>query len=209
MNLLEIVLGFFAQYGYYFLFLTTALENIPVVGVFLPGEVIVVAAGFAASSGTLDLTAVIMVASLGAFTGSCVSYALGYWGGRSLIEAIAGKVGVDGDRIAAADAYFSSHGPVTVFVGRYMSGVKAFIPALAGAHRMRLPLFMIFGAIGIVTWTLGAALLGFYFGRNWETLIGVVKTFGWALPLAVLLIIGGLWYRRRRAAMVREGSGDS
>ncbi len=202
MVILETLLSLFVAFGYIVLFVATALENIPVVGAFMPGEVIVVAAGFAASSGDFELPIVILIAGLGAFLGSNISYALGRWGGRSLIERIAARLRMDSGKLDKADKYFQTHGPVTVFVGRYMSGVKAFIPALAGAHHMPFGKFMFFSALGIVTWTLIAAYVGFYFGQNWEVLIGVFKAVGWVIPALIVLLIGSLWFlnRRRRSA---------
>lgn len=199
MGSLQIIFRFFLAYGYYFLFLATAGENIPVVGVFLPGELIVVAAGFFAAQGRFELHLVILVACGGAMAGTIASYVLGYKGGRPLIEAIAARFGVDGDRIADADNYFSTHGPLTVFVGRYMTGVKAFIPALAGAHRMRFSGFVVFALMGVVSWTLLAASLGFFFGANWGLLIKLIKTAGWVVFAVISLVIIVI-VRRRRAA---------
>ncbi len=209
MVVLETLLGLFIAFGYFFLFAATALENIPVVGAFMPGEVIVVAAGFAASSGDFELPIVILIACAGAFVGSNISYAIGRWGGRSLIERIAVRLGMDGGKLDAADSYFQTHGPITVFVGRYLSGVKAFIPALAGAHHMPFGKFMFFSTLGIVTWTVIAAYLGFYFGQNWETLVGVFKAVGWVIPALVVLVVGLIWLinRRRRAARGESENG--
>jgi len=210
MAVLETLLGLFIAFGYFVLFAATALENIPVVGALMPGEIIVVAAGFAASRGDFELPMVIVIACLGAFVGSNISYALGYLGGRSLIERIAVRLRMDGDKLKAADSYFQTHGPITVFVGRYMSGVKAFIPALAGTHRMPFGKFLFFSTLGIVTWTVIAAYLGFYFGQNWETLISVFKAVGWVIPTLVVLVIGSIWLldrRRRRAARKESENG--
>lgn len=198
MDALNTILRFFSTYGYFFLFLATALENIPVIGIFLPGEVIVVAAGFFAAGGEFNLAAVIAVACLGAFTGTVASYALGFWGGRRLIEAMAQKLGVDGDRLAAADTYFSTHGHLTVFVGRYMTGIKAFVPALAGAHKMERARFVVFAGLGIVTWTALAGVLGYFFGSNWSLLVRIIKTVGWAVLLVVSVLAAALIYRAKQ-----------
>jgi len=197
MNILNSILNLFIAYGYFFLFFATALENIPIVGMFLPGEIVVVAAGFYAASGDFNLTIVIFVACAGAWVGTICSYALGFWGGRSFLEMLAAKFRVDGDRLRGADRYFSTHGHITVFVGRYLTGVKAIIPALAGAHRMRFAKFLVFSALGVVTWTSAAALLGYFFGANWPYLIKLIKTAGWLVFLLVAVIAGLILYRRR------------
>ncbi|MCK4267395.1 MAG: DedA family protein, partial [Actinomycetia bacterium] len=119
MDFLDWLTEIFRLYGYYFLFFATLLENVPFVGMFLPGEVIVLAAGFFAAQGQLDLAAVIVVACFGAMSGSGLSYFLGRQGGRQLIESIAVKFRVDPSKLDDADKYFDSHGALTVFIGRY------------------------------------------------------------------------------------------
>ncbi len=198
MDILQAILNLFVRYGYFFLFFATALENIPVVGIFLPGEAVVVAAGFFAAGGDFDLAAVIGVAAVGSLIGTICSYALGYWGGRPLLERVAAKARVDGDRLNDADEYFSTHGHITVFVGRYLTGIKAFIPALAGAHRMGFTRFLVFAALGIATWTVLAAVLGYFFGANWAALIRAIKMVGWLILLLAVLAAAAWWLRRRR-----------
>lgn len=198
MDILQTILNLFIYYGYFFLFFATALENIPVIGMFLPGEVIVVAAGFFAASGEFDFATVIIVSAIGAFVGTIGSYAIGFYGGRSFLEAIATRLRVDGGRLNSADRYFHSHGHITVFVGRYASGVKAFIPALAGAHRMRFSTFLFFASLAIVTWTVLATCLGYFFGANFPLLMKIIRTAGWLVLLLAASVIGGIWYWRRR-----------
>lgn len=198
MDILQSILNLFIRYGYLFLFFATALENIPIVGVFLPGEMIVVAAGFFAASGEFDITTVIVIAFFGATVGTVCSYLLGFWGGRAFLERVAAKFGLDGDRLNGADRYFSTHGHITVFVGRYLSGIKALIPALAGVHHMRFSIFLAFAILGIATWTVLAACLGFYFGANWVFLMKIIKTAGWSLLAVAAVIIAFIWYRRRK-----------
>ena len=198
MGVIDWFLQFLNEYGYYFLFFATLLENIPFVGMFLPGEIIVVAAGFAAANGEYNIVNVIVIAVLGSLIGTSISFLIGYKGGRSLIELLASKFRVDSQKLETADKYFTTHGHVTVFVGRYLTGVKAFIPALAGAHRMRFSRFIVFAAIGVLSWTILAGLLGYFFGANWDALIKFIKTAGWVLTLIALLVIALLLVLRRR-----------
>ncbi len=197
MDFLDWLTEIFRLYGYYFLFFATLLENVPFVGMFLPGEVIVLAAGFFAAQGQLDVAAVIVVACFGAMSGSSLSYFLGRKGGRQLIEAIAVKFRVDPSKLDNADKYFDSHGALTVFIGRYLTGVKAFFPALAGAHKMKFHTFFLFGAIAIISWTVLAALLGYFFGSNWDQLTRIIRMGGWFVAAIVVLVGIVIWRRLR------------
>ncbi|HEX21189.1 MAG TPA: DedA family protein, partial [Actinobacteria bacterium] len=129
--MLDIITGYLTIYGYYFLFLATVIESIPFIGLVFPGEVIVVAAGFFAAGSELSLLPVLVIASLGGIVGSNIGYALGFWGGRPLVDRWAHRFHVTDEHIRFAEDYFDNHGAKTVFFGRYMAGLKAFITVLA------------------------------------------------------------------------------
>jgi len=74
MNLLGAVLNLFLRYGYVAVFLGVMAEN---AGIPLPGETILLAAGFFASQGHFSLAAVILLAAVGAMVGDNVGYLLG------------------------------------------------------------------------------------------------------------------------------------
>lgn len=164
----------------------------------MPGELIVVLAAFLASSQDgLSLAGVIAVAFLGGFLGSLSSYYLGFWQGRPFVQHLAAKFKVDGKRLEQADAFFHHYGHLTVFIGRYLTGIKAFIPVLAGTHRLALFTFVFYSALGVLSWTLLAAFLGYFFGANWQLIIKYLRLFGWLVILILILVFIFLWLRRR------------
>ena len=195
--MLKLLISYFTEYGYYFLFLATLLENIPIIGVLTPGEVVVVAAGFFAASGEFDIAAVIAVSVAGAAVGTNIGYFMGRHGGRPLIEKLSSAFHLDGDKVRQAEAYFDTKGPHTVFFGRYVAGAKAMVAALAGAAKMKYWLFSVYALLGIISWTLLASLLGYFFGSYWQQLIFYIKAFGWLLFVVGVSILAWRIYRGR------------
>lgn len=195
--MLELLISYFTEYGYYFLFFATLIENIPIIGVLTPGEVVVVAAGFFAASGEFDITAVIAVAGAGAIVGTNIGYLIGRHGGRPLIEGLSRRFHLDGDKVRQAESYFDTKGPQTVFFGRYVAGAKAMVAALAGAAKMKYWLFSFYALLGIITWTLAASFLGYFFGSYWQELIFYIKAFGWLLLLILVAALAWRFYRKR------------
>jgi len=189
---------YFVRFGYVFLFLAAALENIPFVGLFLPGEVIVVAAGFFAATGEFDIVLVFLVATIGGIVGNNVGYWLGRYGGRPLIEGLADRLHIDKKHVKSAEDYFDSHGSKTVFIGRFIAGLKAFVTTLAGAAHMNYGVFLLYSTAGIISWTIIALILGFFFGQNLDAILSVLKTIGWFIPVLMFLAIIALWILRRR-----------
>jgi len=197
--MVDTVVNYLTIYGYYFLFLATVIESVPFVGLVFPGEVIVVAAGFFAARRELSLLPVLLIASLGGIVGSNIGYALGFWGGRPLVERWAHRFHITEEHIKSAEKYFERQGAKTVFFGRYMAGIKAFITALAGAAKMEYGLFFVYSAAGVISWTILAGLLGFFFGQYFDIVIEIIKAVGWAsLFIFILIIAIAYWWRRSR-----------
>ncbi len=194
----EIASDYLIQYGYFFIFLATAMENIPFVGIFLPGEVVVVAAGFFAATGELDISLVFLVAAFGGIVGNNIGYWVGRYGGRPLIEGLADRFHIDSRHVKSAEAYFDSHGSKTVFIGRYMAGLKALVTTLAGAAHMNYGVFLLYSSAGIISWTIIALILGFFFGQYFDAVLSVLQTVGWVLPVLMIIILIAFLIIRRR-----------
>lgn len=96
------VLSLLNDWGYLIVFGFTIAENLFVVGSFVPGETIVMAAGFVTVKGGLDPWLVFVASVLGTTAGSNISYYFGRRGGRGAIERWGGKV-FDDERILAAE----------------------------------------------------------------------------------------------------------
>lgn len=195
--MLDTVANYLTIYGYYFIFLATLIESMPFIGLAFPGEVIVVAVGFFAARGELSFIPALIIAACGGIAGSNIGYALGFWGGRPLLDRWARRFHVTQEHIKFAEDYFERHGAKTVFFGRYMAGLKAFIIALAGAARMRYSLFFLYSTAGVISWTILAGLLGFFFGQYFDVVVEIVQAIGWGSLFIFLFIIAIAYWRRR------------
>ena len=76
-SLLKLSPAVLGQWGYVIVFIISVAESLPLIGLAIPGGVIVVAAGFFAKIGILDLLPLMVIVSAGAFIGDTVSYFLG------------------------------------------------------------------------------------------------------------------------------------
>src|SRR5438094_9722162 len=95
-----------ARYGYAIVFLGVFLES---AGVPVPGETVLLAAGFFASQGTFALPWVIGLGIGAAILGDNVGYWIGRRAGRPLVERYGRLVGLTPGRNAACDAYYLRH----------------------------------------------------------------------------------------------------
>jgi membrane protein DedA with SNARE-associated domain len=129
--------------------------------------------------------------AVGCTLGSIVSYALGAWGGRPLVERYGKYIMVNEEDLKKADRWFDRWGDWTAFISRLLPIVRTFISFPAGVVRMNFPRFVLYSFIGSFIWCGLLALGGFYFGEHWEQLRAIMRPFD--IPIAVV-IIGGLAY---------------
>ncbi len=177
-----------ARYGYAIVFLGVFLES---AGVPVPGETVLLAAGFFASQGTFALPWVIGLGIGAAILGDNVGYWIGRRAGRPLVERYGRLVGLTPGRIAAFDAFFQRHGARTVFLARFVTGLRVVAALFAGVARLPWSEFLLYNAAGALVWATTVTLAGYFFGRSWELLhrwFGRAALFGAALAIALVVV---------------------
>ena len=199
--MLSALLSYFAHYGYWVVFFGVMLEN---AGVPVPGETILLAAGFFAAQGHFHLWEVMTIAALGAVLGDNAGYWIGHRLGRATLERYGRYVGLTHARVLHMDRFFIAHGNKTILVARFITGLRVFAALLAGAARMTWKTFAIYNMLGAVLWSVAISLAGFFFGRSWELLERWIKGAG-LIALGIVMIIAiTLWLNRRRKQKLEE-----
>jgi membrane-associated protein len=200
-ELFELVRGYFDVYGYWTLFLALMLEN---AGAPIPGETVLLLASFLAfSEKQLHLPYIIVIGIVAATLGDNLGYSIGRRGGRPLLDRYAHLLRVRAEPIARGEHLFQRYGSFTVFIARFIFGMRVIAGPLSGVLRMPWGRFVLFNFLGAATWVTVIALLGYTFGEHWVVL---AKTLGRInLVLAVVAAYVGLMlWRRYRARREKE-----
>jgi membrane protein DedA with SNARE-associated domain len=187
-------------YGYWIVLIAVALESM---GVPFPGETALLAGAVFAGTGHLNIALVILAAALGAILGDNLGYAIGYRGGYPLLQRLGRLLHVDLRGLSYTERFFQQHGDKTVFLGRFFSVVRTYVALFAGINRMPWRTFLIFNALGGITWATVFGLLGYFLGKNTALLGTVLNTIGiGGIVLLVAFVVGVVGYllvKRRRA----------
>ena len=145
------------------LFVLVAIES---AGIPLPGETALIASAVLASQGKLDIVEVIVVAAAAAIVGDNVGYALGRYGGRTLLERW-GPIARYADRtLPPAERYFARHGGKSVFFGRFIAVLRVTVAWLAGITHMPWWRFFLYNAAGGILWATSIGLLAYWAGKT-------------------------------------------
>jgi membrane protein DedA with SNARE-associated domain len=188
------IVDLFARYGYAVVFFGVFLEN---AGVPVPGETVLLAGGALAHFGRLSLPWVIVTAIGGATLGDNLGFWIGRHGGRRLAERYGPLIGLTGRRLAAFDVFFAVHGAQTVFIARFVTGLRVFGAVLAGASGLRWSTFLFYNATGAVVWSTVIGAVGYLLGHSWDTLERWVGRTGLA-ALAIIAVLAIILIARAR-----------
>ena len=199
--MLSTLLSYFAQYGYWVVFFGVMLEN---AGLPIPGETILLAAGFFAAQGHFTLWEVMVIAAFGAVLGDNAGYGIGRKLGRAALLRYGRFLGLTQPRMAHMDRFFMSHGNKTILVARFITGLRVFAALLAGAAKMQWRTFVIYNMLGAVLWSIAISFAGFFFGRSWDVLEHWIKGAGMIMLAIVVIAVGTMIFIKRRRRKVEE-----
>src|SRR5256885_14082204 len=119
----EWLVDLFARYGYWVVLVGVFLEN---AGLPVPGETALLAGAALAHFGRLSLPWVIATAVGGATLGDNLGFLIGRRGGRALAERYGRWFGLSPRRLELFDRFFERHGGRTVFIARFITGLRVF-----------------------------------------------------------------------------------
>ena len=194
-NSLQLIEQYMLAYGYWAVFFGVMLEN---AGVPVPGETILLIAGYFASTGKFHLGLVMLVAATGAVIGDNIGFAIGHHFGRNVLLRVGRFFFLTPKRFAHMENYFESHGPKTILVARFITGLRVFAALLAGASRkMPWRVFFAYNVAGAVLWSVVITTLGYLFGHSLPLLIKWVGRSGTVLLISAI-VLGIIVWRVRK-----------
>ena len=194
-HLLDFLRHALVQYGYWALAVTLLLEN---AGIPLPGETILLLASFLAySEHDLSLPWIIVVSTIAATVGDNLGFALGFYGGRPLLERYQKIFRIKHETLERGERLFARFGAATVFFARFVFGMRIIAGPMAGVLRMNWKKFAVFNFLGAVTWVTVISGAGYLFGRHWGRLESDLKRFDIAIALLAILAVVYWWWRNR------------
>jgi membrane protein DedA with SNARE-associated domain len=194
----DLVTQVYSAVGYLGVALWVAIESVIIP---IPSELVLPFAGFLVGQGTAiepltgqpwNVVLVTLFGTLGATLGALIAYAIGWYGGRPIIERWGRYLGITPDDLDRADDFFARHGDAAAFFGRMVPVIRSLVSFAAGVAHMRLGRFIVFTFLGSLPWTLLLVVAGMVMGSNWEEIGGILKRFEY-LVVAILAVIALLW----------------
>ena len=169
----------------------------------IPSEVVLPLAGYLASRGRMDLTLVVVAATVGSVLGALLLYEVGARTGRTRIRGLVDRMPLlELEDVDRAEAWFARHGQSSVLIGRCIPVVRSLISLPAGLEGMPRWRFLVLTALGSGVWNAVFVLAGYALGARFsdvERYSGWLNTAVYAALLVVLLLAVRRALRRRAA----------
>jgi len=190
--------------GYWLLFLVSMIESIPFIGAFVPGQTLIIIAGFLTKLGMFTLPLLILVTSLGAIAGDYVGYFLGKRYGYAFIGTLGKYFFIRVRHIEQAKRVLQEHAGKALILGRFNPVARAFTPFLAGAGDVKVSLFWFYNIIGGIAWAVSSSLVGYIFGASYEAVSHYIGRFiFFAVILSIVFVLSYRSINKRHHIFVR------
>src|SRR5208283_902368 len=185
------IVQFVLKHGYPILFAALFAHQL---GLPVPGPLFLLAAGALAAAGKLGLLTVLGLAIIASILGDWPWYEAGRRGGDKVLHFIHRLASRDPDaHDRRAKATFARYGPPILVIAKFVPGLDAVMPPLAGTSRTSRLRFLVFDAVGVGLYSCTYAGLGYVFSHDLEraaAFAGRAGTVLAGLALGVLAIYG-------------------
>jgi membrane protein DedA with SNARE-associated domain len=176
-------------------------------GTLVEGETFILVAGFLAHRGYFALGPIILLATVGAFTGDLVYFLAGRRYGRALLERSSRAKAL----IPWLERFMSRHHVLWIFTMRYLYGIRWLGAALAGSSRMSLKRFSALSFPSCLLWATVVGLLGYGAGEMLEAFLVDAARYERFIALGLVLAVAGYallaWRTERRLETARFSLG--
>jgi membrane protein DedA with SNARE-associated domain len=197
------------HHGFYAVFALMAVDALVPVG----GELIMLYAGAVAAgaiagqhpllfghvlhTGLESYVVLALGGTLGYLIGSLIGWAIGRWGGRSLLERHGRWLHLAPERVQRAERWFDRYGIWAVFLGRLTPLVRSFISITAGVFETPIVAFTLATLAGSAIWCLAFAAAGWTLGNSYDSVHHAFRYVDIIVVALVVSLIGLSWATRR------------
>ncbi|SOC56042.1 undecaprenyl-diphosphatase [Chromohalobacter canadensis] len=177
--------------------LVALLESLAVVGLLVPGIVILTAAASLAGHQHLPLPLLLAAAFAGATLGDGLSFWLGY-SQRERVHRL-WPFTRHPEWLARGVDFFKRYGDLSILIGRFVGPVRPIVPMVAGMLHMPTWRFAAVNIASALLWAPAYLLPGYLLGHSWDKLLALpASSERWLVTLGLMLIMLGVgfsWFR--------------
>lgn len=184
--LVEYIVAFINSTGYASVFILMILESMIMP---IPSEAVMPFAGFLIESGRFTFAGVVFFSTLGSIVGSLISYYMGYYGGRPIVDKYGKYLLLNHHHLELTEKYFTKKGELTIFISRFIPVVRHLISIPAGMGKMNIWKFSIYTIVGAALWNAFLTYVGMILKDNWNEILKYSSVIDIVIVIALVILI--------------------
>jgi membrane protein DedA with SNARE-associated domain len=206
-QIINVLIGWLSSYSYLGIFVILMLCGM---GIPLPEEPVLIAGGYCAYKGFTELWLTIGVSMLAILLGDLLAFGLGrrYGKGRAILGFFKRRIGLR--TLVKARRFIRDHGNRTIFLVRFMPGLRMPTYFMAGSLGMKMSVFLIYDFLAALISAPVSIILAWYFGEHIDAALKASGRFHrWLLLFLALGLLAWLISHhraKRRAAQALAAS---
>ncbi len=187
----------FKNFGYYIIFLVTFFESIPLLGMLIPGQSVIILAGFLVKLHMFGFWFAVIVVTIGAVLGDFVGFLMGRKYGKhfTITEK---RFYIKREQFIKTKNLVASHPFKTIFFGRLHSLTRTLTPFAGGASEIGIKKFLAIDIVASFVWALTSVSIGFIFGKSFEKASTFIGSFIMVATVVTILIILIVNYAKKK-----------
>ena len=134
------------------------------VGVFLPGDSLLVTAGLFAAKGYLNVYLLAPVLPIAAICGNSLGYFIGRTTGPRIFSR-ENSLFFNKKHAMRAHDFYEKHGKKTIVLAQFMPVIRTFAPVIAGVGGMSFHTFIAYNVFGALFWIWSMLGIGYFLGN--------------------------------------------
>ena len=161
----------------------------------VPSELVMPPAGYWAAKGQMSFPIALVCGVVGSIIGALANYYGAQLVGRPLIQRYGKYVLLSEKNLLRSERFFAEHGEISTLIGRLFPVIRHLISVPAGLHRMPLPKFILYTAVGAAVWCAILTWIGYFLGQH----EGVLRTeeihryVTWAMVVLIPVTLIAIW----------------
>jgi membrane protein DedA with SNARE-associated domain len=170
-------------------------------GLPLPSAPWLLAAGALAAAGKLNPTLAIGLVAVAAVLADSLWFYLGRRGGQRMLRPFCRLSLARNSCVGRTKGLFANHGLEALMAAKFLPGLGAVMPPLAGALGMSTTRFLLFDSFGSLVYAAFYILAGFVFHNQLQQSLAILNRLGFSVFLLALVLVAGyiaFKYMRRR-----------
>ncbi|PQJ80623.1 DedA family protein [Polaribacter porphyrae] len=185
------VFGLLQTYGYTFLFLGVMLESVFLIGIIFPGIFIMIAGGFFAGIGELNIYYTLLIAFLGMLLGDNISFFLGRLEiikMNRIKSILKGKINID-------KIINNSKGNLFIMFYHFPVYARMVVPTILGNLNYSLKKWILLNTIGTLIFTVTFILIGYFVGLQSKSIESAISIssyiqLGFLIIFSIFIVLG-------------------